>query len=256
MRRSKLPVKQKRFWPFVISISIFCIVIFIVYLFYKLSSLDKFVYVNRVESGDAEIILVDSKSDDITKYVVSGEAELESAHGYGKYKLKSLWVLSEKDENRGGLVADTLITNYFIPVYLWKDGVNTNMSFIQKIKVKLVSTNNNINQEKIDDMNLSKSIYINFSDDYIANNLDKIEVQDQTGDNATIEKASRILEVMGGKITTNSKGYDKDLDCEISSEDTLILQKVNLILKCSIVDHKNKSVGLTIRLGAKFAERF
>ncbi len=255
MRRSKLHVKQKRLWPFVISISIFSIVISIVYLFYKLSSLDKFVYVNRVKNGDAEIILVDIKSDNITKYVVSGEAELESAHGYGKYRLKSLWVLSEKDENRGGLVADTFIANYFIPVYLWKDGVNTNMSFIQKIKVKLVGANN-INQEKIDGMNLSKSIYINFSDDYIANNLDKIEVQDQTGDNATIEKASRILEVMGGKITTNSKGYDKDLDCEISSEDTLILQKINHILKCSIVDHKNKSVGLTIRLGAKFAERF
>lgn len=257
MRKSnhRKQTKNSR-WPLVIGLFFFLAFGFLSFIFFKVATLDKFIYVNRTEVGDAEIILIDTKSDVTMKYLISGDVELESADGYGKYKLRNLWLLSEKVEDRGSLIADTIVKNYFLPVYLWKDGSYSNLSIFQKIKAKFVEKRISLNSEKLSVSDISKSISVNFSDPNFSENLYKIEVQDMTGDNQTIEKVSNILDVLGGKITTNSKGYNKEMDCEISSNNKLILQSVNNIFRCKIVDHVNNSVDLVIKLGVKFAERF
>ncbi len=59
---------------------------------------------------------------------------------------------------------------------------------------------------------------------------------------------------MGGKITSNSKGYDANLDCEIMSNDLKLARIFADILDCRVL--KSDSSILKIKLGAKFADRF
>lgn len=247
-------IKSKKNIYIVLTIIIFVTLILI--FIWKVYSVDKFIYLNHAPNGDAEIILIDTKNNRTNKYLVSGEVELDAAKGYGRYKIKNLWTLSTKDESRGGLVSDSFVINYSLPIYLWKDGSKSNLSLIQKIKAKFVESNKNIFVDKIAESSIPKSVYINFVDQHLSDNLSKIDVQDLTGDNVTIEKVSNILEVLGGKITTNSNGYNSEMDCEISGSDKRIILTVNKIFRCKIVDHSDKSVDMTIKLGVKFAERF
>lgn len=256
MRRSRHLKKQNKRWPLLLGFFLFLIFTTLAYTFFKVSTLEKFIYLNKAANGDAEIIIIDTKNNNVIKYLISGDIELEAAHGYGKYKLVNLWTLSKKFESRGGLVSDTFVSNYFLPIYLWKDGNSSNLSFTQKIKAKITEKSTVFNSEKIEPIKIPKSVYINFIDQYLSENLNSVEVQDLTDDNHTIKKVSSVLEVLGGKITANSNGYDKDLDCKISGVNKLVIASINNILKCEVVAHENKSVDLTIKLGVKFAERF
>ena len=57
---------------------------------FKVLTLDKFIYVTKEEGGSAEIIIVDPNKDKTLKYKILNETELDSARGYGNYKLSSL----------------------------------------------------------------------------------------------------------------------------------------------------------------------
>ena len=88
------------------------------------------------------------------------------------------------------------------------------MNIYQKISVLFSKKDKNIVSE-INSTKLPNSILIQFVNPEFEEVIPKIEVEDLTNSLNTLNKVSKIIEVAGGKITSNSKGYDADLDCEI-----------------------------------------
>ncbi len=243
--------KQIYIFSSLILVSVLIIISFVVF---KYLTLDKFIYVNKSKSGDAEIIIIDNQNNKNSKYQISSSENFESARGYGEYKLNSLWQLSKKDPVQGRLVSETIVKNMSLPIYLWKDNKRTNLSLIQRIKAYFVENQNKSYDDVLDLSNISNSIYIDFVYPEMNDERLKINVDDYTGEIDTINKISKIIEVMGGKITSNSKGYDENLDCELSGKKASILNAINKIIDCKIIN--SDSDVLNIKLGAKFAERF
>jgi hypothetical protein len=257
MRRSNRHAKQTKNsrWPLVIGSFIFLAFSFLAFVYYKVATLDKFIYVDRTEVGDAEIIIVDSDEGSVLKYLVPADTELSSSQGYGNYKLSSLWILSEKDTSEGKIVSDTLMKNYNIPIYNWKDGSKSNLNFFQRIKAFLIGLQNLSVSEVFDNNNLSNSILINFLDSDISDNQLKIEIDDLTGSYSALDFVSKTVEVLGAKVSSNSKGYDKDLDCIVSGKNILYVAKIANIFSCSQEIDESTNSDLKIKLGAKFVQR-
>lgn len=246
MRKSRSKSKIK------IRIILYVLIIlgfaFLAFLIFKILTLEKFIYVNKSEDGSAEIIT------DSFIYKIPADTELESARGYGKYKLSSLWTLSQKD-NIGKLIPETIAKNFSLPVFLWKDGNRSNLNVYQKIKI-IFSKVNRSDEIKINSTKLSNSILIQFINPELAEITPKIDVEDLTNNLGTLEKVSKIIEVLGGKITTNSKGYDANLDCEISGKEMELINIFSSVFDCEKREDKTLPSDLKIRLGVKFAERF
>lgn len=223
---------------------------------YKLFTIEKFIYINRTKSNDAEIIIVDPLQDKMTKYLVTADTEMNSARGYGNYKLSSLWALSEKDEIRGKLITETILKNYSLPVFLWRNESKSNLSFLQKLKTHFINNKKSDNRLIIGSRKISNSILINFVEKDFVDITPKIDLEDLTGSLNTVENISRTIEIIGGKIASNSKGYEENLDCEIIGKNSKTMQIFVDIFSCDSNIDDSINTDLKIRLGAKFAKRF
>jgi len=250
MRRSNSKIKGQKLKVKVIYIFVlilFLVFSFLIFIFFKVVTLEKFIYVNKASDGSAEII------SDSFKYKIPADTELESARRYGKYKLSSLWQLSEKDEVGGKLITETIVKNYSLPVFLWKDKNKSNLNIYQKIQVFFNGKKKNIDFI-ISSSKIPSSILIQFVDPTFIEVTPKIDVYDLTGSLNTLDRVSKIIEVMGGKITSNSKGYDENLNCEILSNDLKLARIFANILDCKVLESDSST--LRIKLGAKFVDRF
>ena len=138
---------------------------------------------------------------------------------------------------------------------MWKNERKSNLNIYQKISVLFSKKDKNIVSE-INSTKLPNSILIQFVDPEFVEVIPKIEVEDLTNSLNTLDKVSKIIEVSGGKITSNSKGYDADLDCEIYGKEYKFVHIFSSIFNCDekIVDTLNTD--LKIRLGTEFAKRF
>lgn len=260
MRRSERRKKQNSHWLLAVvrwlGLFIFLVFCFLSFTAFKVMTLDKFFYLNKTSAGDGEVIIVDPQKDETLKYLIPAEIEFEASGGYGSYKLSSLWLLSEKDPQSGKLVTDTVVKNFSLPIYLWKNDAKSNLTIYQKIKIFL-SVKKNANYEaKITNNKINNSILINFVNSQYLDNVLKIEVEDLTGTQYVIDKVSRIIEVIGSKISNNSKGYDTELDCEIIVKEVKIAEPLNNIFNCKVLIDSLLSSDIKLRLGAKFARRF
>lgn len=256
--RRKLKTKNsKSKINFFVLLSLIILVLGLAFLImFKVFMLPKFIYVNKTENGGAEIIIIDSSLDKELKYLIPYDTELNSARNYGTYKMSSLWILSEKNSIGGKLIAETVTKNYFLPIYLWRDNTRSNLSLLQRIKIFFTKRNSLGYEATIMSTNLPNSILINFINPSFTDFIPKIEVEDLTGNIGIIGKISNIIEVIGGKITSNSKGYDENLNCEISGRDENVVRIFSEVLNCDEVKNELTNTDLRIRLGAKFVDRF
>ncbi len=236
-------------------LGVFFVVLGLLFVWYKVSKLEKFTYVEKTSDNGAFITVVDSKIDKNTRYKVNADIILNSARGLGEYKLESLWVLGEKEGYGGKLVSESILSNYLIPVYLWKNDSKSNLNFYQKIKVFLISKQNIKEEKMLVETNLSNSVLINFLDNNIQESEVKVYVDDMTGDPEAISKVSDIIGTLGTKISGYNKGYDENLDCELLGKDAQILKVFSSVFGCKIVNQTD-SDEVKIKLGAKFADRF
>jgi len=252
MRRSrylKHKSKNTKFKPYklvVVSIFIFLIVIFC-FISYKVSSLEKFSYVNN-KDGNAEIIVVDPQKDKIVKILIDKDFQLESSRSLGEYRLSSLWVLGQKEKYKGKLVSESIVKNFGIPIYLWKDGDLTNLNLYQRVKVLLLNTRNYNDDYLLNSKTPKDSILINFVHPYVALNL--------TGKKGVTETVSKILETVGFKTVDYSRGYDDKLDCEVVGKNKKYNDIVSKIFDCTNILDLNLYIDLKIRIGKSFSDRF
>lgn len=243
------------------TIGVFFIFVFIVlfvilgFLIFKVFALEKFVYVNN-NNGNAEIIVVDPQRETTSKILIDKDFKLESSRNFGEYKLSSLWILGEKEKYQGKLVSETLVKNFLVPIYLWKDGRFSNLNLYQKIKIYWLKNRSNEYDYQITSKNLSSSILVNFVLSNAFVKLPKAEIEDLTGEKAIAEKISKVLEVLGFKTVDYSKGYDEQLDCEVVGKDKSYVDVIVNIFDCKGIINKDQSIDLKIRIGKVFADRF
>lgn len=253
--RDKTRHKSKLFIVISLLLLLLLLIATFVYLWLRVMNLPKFSLVVKTENGGGDLLVIDSKADAIKRYVLGQDLIFDSANGYGEYKIASLWTLGEKEGFDGELVARSVASNYLIPIYHWHDGHKSNLNLYQKIKLRLINPDRIEVDKELNSFDLPNTILINFVDQAIQESGVNIEMEDLTGDPKTTEKVSKIIDILGSKITGYSKGYDKDLDCEISGGNIDVLNTLSNVLGCEVTSQEGDSV-VKIRLGAKFADRF
>lgn len=268
--------KQKRIAG-IFYISLFLLIFLISFVSIKVGNSGKFIFVDNLHD-DTEIVVVDPQKLKIVKILIPGDTQIKVSKGFGTYKLKSLWELGEKEGFRGILVADSIKKSFLLPIYLWKDGIKTNLNLWQRIRVFLIEKNisnydlTNINlidinvlkqKELTDGTNgyiinskVPESVSIHFADTYLSENISKIELEDLTSNISVSENVSKILGVMGTKITSYTKGFDENLDCEIIGMNNKLVKIISNTFDCKEVVEDNLLVDIKIRLGKRFVDRF
>lgn len=253
-REKKLKSKNNLF-IYLILLGIIFIVGGFLFVWFKVSKLEKFTYIEKTGDNGAFVTVVDSKTDNLIRYKINPDTLLKSARGLGEYKLESLWVLGEKEGYGGKLVSESILGNYLIPVHLWKNDNKSNLSIYQKIKVFLASKQN-VKEEKIlAETDLSNSILINFLNNKIQESEIRVYVDDMTGDPEVIRKVSSVIGTLGTKISGYNKGYDENLDCELLGNKSEILKVFSDVFGCKVTTQTD-SDEVKIKLGARFADRF
>lgn len=227
----------------------------VIYVWLKVTNLSKFSVVEKTDDGGGEIMIIDPKLETVVRYKINPDLVLNSAYGYGEYKLDSLWKLGVKEGLGGELVSKSIATNFMIPIYKWKDGEQSNLNLYQKIKLKTLGKSSSQSNETLNKFDLPNSILINFVNEKVQESGIGVEVEDLTGDPETIIKVSKIIGTLGTKVSGYTKGYDKDFDCEVYAKDTEIRNLVLEIFGCKGSTNENENK-LKIKLGAKFADRF
>ena len=61
---------------------------------------------------------------------------------------------------------------------------------------------------------------------------------------------------MGTKITSFSKGYEKDLDCEVLGTSKKFVEVIATHLGCKEIMKEDLKTDIVVRLGGQFADRF
>lgn len=253
-REKKIKHKTSLVVYFVLLV-IVSVVVGLLTVWYKISNLEKFTYVEKTSDNGAFITVVDSKADKSIRYKINSETVMNSARGLGEYRLESLWILGDKEGYGGKLVSESIISNYLIPVYLWKNDKKSNLSFYQKIKVRMISGQNIGDSYDLKGKDLPSSILINFIDNNIQESEIRVFVDDMTGDPEVMARVSSIIGTMGTKVSGYSKGYDENLDCEMYGSDLDKLEVFSSVFGCKYLNQADGGE-VKIRLGAKFAERF
>lgn len=71
--------------------------------------------------GDVEIDILDPSNDSISTINVPDSTEVEVARQLGRWRIKNVVKLGEKDGSGGSLLAQTITKHLKFPVYLWAD---------------------------------------------------------------------------------------------------------------------------------------
>lgn len=253
-REKKLNKSKKGYYLFFALL--FVLFIFVsIYFWFKISNLPKYAVVEKDSDGGASVYIVDPSIDKVKRYKVNPDILLTSSNGYGEYKLSSLWELGKKEGLNGKLAMRSIVNNYFVPVYLWKDGNNSNLNLFQKINFKTVLLSNVEYSGEFSSFELKNSILIDFVDNQIQEGGVDIYVEDLTGDPVVIDKLSKIVGVVGTKISGYNKGYDAEFDCEISGGDNYAVEVFSKFLDCNN-RIKTEDSKVKIKIGGMYASRF
>ncbi|HLD91904.1 MAG TPA: hypothetical protein VI795_00760 [Patescibacteria group bacterium] len=246
--------KNKKVLVFATVALLFFLFLSFIFFIFKLQSLKKFAYVSN-KDGNVEIIIVDSQKDKYLKMLISKDFNLESSRNYGQYEIGNLWILGQKDGFKGKLIAETVTKNFSIPIFLWKDGRSSNLNLLQRLKSIIVQKELTEYDYVLKTVNTPDTVLVNFIDSEMEFVSPKLEMVDLTGSNSLAKNIVNILGVYGVKTTSYSKGYDENLDCEVSGFNQYLVDTVVKIFSCEKKE-KDVNVDLRIRIGKVFADRF
>lgn len=248
--------QQNSRWPLVVSLLILVAFVSLAYLFYKVFTVDSFSFVNRAENGDAEIIVYDSVGSTTRIFVVANDTVLSSSRSLGEYRLDNLWILGRKEGYGGKIISESISKNFLIPLYYWKDGNKSNLDIFKLIRAKILLKSRSYKKVVLDLNKVSNSVLVNFVNSEISEDEVDVEIEDLTGTIGVSGDVSKILEILGTKITSFSKGYDKDLDCEVIGTSKKFVEVIAIYLGCKQIVNQDLKFDIVVRLGVKFAERF
>jgi hypothetical protein len=66
----------------------------------------------------------------------------------------------------------------------------------------------------------------------------------------------KIIETIGAKIASITRDGEKEMDCEVSGKDEVLINKIVLIFSCKKVKSQEDNFDVVIKIGSNFAKRF
>lgn len=282
MRRTAHHKTKKTFNYLKIFIPIILLLVIVLTFFiFKNKSwngVDKFSYVSSDTDGNVTVTVLDPKLLEVTKIKIPSDTEVNVARNYGVLKIKNVWQLGVNEKIGGKLLAETVTKNFLFPVTNWQNDDDSNINFIDKIKINIfLKKINDIDKTEIDmgkgqflikakledgtsgfklPSNISGRLTSYFADTNLAEKNIKISIVDGSGKSGLAENLGAILEVIGGKIVSIDKKQNMDeFDCTVTGANNNAVENVNNLFNCEIVKSETK-FDLEIIVGKKFASRF
>jgi hypothetical protein len=101
--------------------TIFVLIVFAVFKFNTKywNGSDKFVFTNKLESGDVAVNILDPKLNELTALVIPKDTQIDVARNYGELPIKNVWQLGLNEKIGGRLLAETVTHSFLFPVFLW-----------------------------------------------------------------------------------------------------------------------------------------
>lgn len=99
-------------------------------------------------------------------------------------------------------------------------------------------------------------ILLAFSDTTLSQKNLKVSIKDATGAYQEAEIVGGVVEVIGAKVASITRGGEEKLDCEVSGKDEVLISKIVSIFSCKKVKTQENNFDVVIKLGSEFAKRF
>ncbi len=231
-------------------------------VFLMLKKIDSIIYVKVGRSGEPIYInIVDNKNNKFIKISIDSNLTVDSARNYGEYKLGNVWLLDQNEKLKGGLLTDTIIKNFYLPIHYYKSENRTNLPKLMNIFV--TSFEKGIIRSEIVELNIKKvgrqpnEILVNFYDVELAENYKSIEVVDSTGSIDGAENFSEIIKSAGLKVGSYKRKEVVDKGCifkfKMKTDEIISLAKS---LGCEVEETNEVGSDLEVILGLQFSQRF
>ncbi len=229
----------------------------------------KLVLASESEEG-IDLTVYDPSADSITDIFIPGSTEVEVAGNLGKWRLKAVSKLGEKEGNSKRLLADTITKHFRFPIY------NAELGLGDKIRVYIYNlTLKNYKRERID---LSDTKYLKrttlsdgeagyvvsgkipadiaaiFSDSSLTGSLVRTKIVDRSGGNLG-ERIGEIVEVLGLKVISVSDEEVADGGCRVSGKNSEAIDVAARLFGCTKGD-ESTDFDVSIVLGKGFGKRF
>lgn len=254
------------------------VVVFIAYFVYKLSIIQKFSYVQMLNFGDTEVVVYDPKKEKITRILIPGDTQLELSYNLGDYRLKNAWKLAETEDLEGVLITRTLVKNFSIPVYLYKIEGLSNLDIFKRVKIWMIEKRLggvSVVQYDLRETRVLKEkrlldgetgftikeeipsyITVNFAEPEFGEFVPKVDIVDKTGDYRISDSVSKVLSVMGAKVSSYSKSTPEEFNCMVSGKNQMQVKTTALIFNCEVGEDLVGESDLQIILGKDFVKNF
>jgi len=118
-KRKKKNIKvglKKPFFILIVAVGIFVFFRLTTFYWQKDSKLSVVV---PVDNGDVNVLTFDPIGESITRLVIPGETQVVVARQLGTWRIKSVWGLGKDEGLSGKLLAETVIGQFKLPVYIW-----------------------------------------------------------------------------------------------------------------------------------------
>lgn len=218
--------------------------------------------------GGVTIALIDPKRNELQPFRINGDLQTETAYGYGKFKVSSLWKLGEQEKKGGGnMVARTLIKGLGVPVegfLSYGDSVSafplargmlfateTNVSLIDRLRFVWFSLNSRILDMK--DLSPDNTIILGEEIAKLSDGIVTLSYTTELSD-TQVRSLNTLVSNLGGKILDISINQEKlSYTCEVKGP-SLFSHKLARILNCHYV--KTDTEGVTLIVGEEFAKNY
>lgn len=219
---------------------------------------------------DVVISLYDSPSGNQTEIVVPGNTQVSAAYGLGTWKLGSLWKLGVDEKIGDSLMTRTVSLNFGLPVFI----SSGKLSVGDRLRICLFNLFNRNQKDVIylkETGYLKKTVFLDGEKGYLVNkdipeeisslfsdqeqfgNLLKAKIIDSVGNIGIANKIGKIIETMGIKVASISKGAGTGTDCRVVGNNKDLVRKVALILGCGRTEVKDPTnFDLEIYLGNQY----
>lgn len=273
----KRRIKNKSNKKFSLKIIILLIILIFLWSSYSLYSdrginYEKISLIQPTSRGDISILVIDYKLKQFDEIVIPANTELEVSGNLGKRKVSTLWKLGEDEDREGELVANTISSNFLIPIDGWSekviydpsysfsrnakfvlDGSSSGFNLIDRSKIVSFLVNNrkpkssinlndtsalknaNVDGEEryVFEGTIPDKILSYFVDPNFSENTYKIMIRRSLENSDHSEKIGKIVETLGVKPAFVSLDYrDKDSTCVVKSVDQFLLRKLSTIFSC------------------------
>jgi len=283
VKKNNIKIPRKVLVLFFIVISLFAAF----FLFLTSSAIDsnKYVVAFQGESGDVQVEIYDFSSGEIDVIDIPGDVYVNTAYGFGDWRIGSLGKLGNQEKYGGELLRMSIVKSFHFPVDAWVEGsrlsFNSNSSLSLKQKLQLLwfklrtpvsktsetdlKNGGYLQETKLPDgddgyalvRELPASLGTKFTISWGEKRMPRVGIYNTTGGSGnTIHNLSEVIHILGGDWVIVEKPPTEN-DCYVKGNNSALKEKLSKLLLCSINDESVEgNFDIEIVVGQKFVERF